>query len=238
MSKLDTQNISVLNYNENSVFVDTATNRYTFRGSKDGKRPVEVPMPLNEVKYIASNTNLIDTGWLTFEDEFKKEIFETYLKIKDWEEILTNECIEEILLHPTIDGLKKLIEITNIALFDRVRIVMHRLKADDADITMKVENLVNTRYKELTRRQRKSKIVITAKDVGSSIRSEEADSLRKQNEALQIQMEEMQRMMKQMMESQAATATSKNSNENVKPSGDVNSDINGTPKKTRQKKIT
>lgn len=235
MSKLDTQNISVLNYNENSVFVDTAINHYTFRGSKDGKRPVEVPMPLNEVKYIASNTNLIDTGWLTFEDEFKKEIFEDYLKIRDWEEILTNERIEEILLHPTMDGLRKLIEITNIAQFDRVRIVMHRLKSDDADITLKVENLVNARYKELTRRQRKSKIVITAKDVGSSIRSDEADALRKQNESLQAQMAEMQLMMKQMMEQQSAAKTPK---EDAKPSDDADIFTTEAPKRTRQKKTT
>lgn len=235
MSKLDTQNISVLNYNENSVFVDTATNHYTFRGSKDGKRPVEIPMPLNEVKYIASNTNLIDTGWLTFEDEFKKEIFEDYLKIREWEEILTNERIEEILLHPTMDGLKKIIEITNIAQFDRVRIVMHRLKSDDADITMKVENLVNARYKELTRRQRKSKIVITAKDVDSNIKSNEADVLRKQNESLQAQMEEMQRMMKQMMEQQSSAKTSK---EDVELSDNAENPAAEAPKKTRQKKIT
>ncbi len=235
MSKLDTQNISVLNYNENSVFVDTATNHYTFRGSKDGKRPVEVPMPLNEVKYIASNTNLIDTGWLTFEDEFKREIFEDYLKIRDWEEILTNERIEEILLHPTVDGLRKLIEITNITQFDRVRIVMHRLKSDNADITMKVENLVNTRYKELTRRLRKSKIVITAKDVGSSIGSDEADTLRKQNESLQAQMAEMQLMMKRMMEQQSVP---KASEEDVKPSDSVDTSATEAPKKTRQKKTT
>lgn len=235
MSKLDTQNISVLNYNENSVFVDTATNHYTFRGSKDGKRPVEIPMPLNEVKYIASNTNLIDTGWLTFEDEFKKEIFEDYLKIREWDEILTNERIEEILLHPTMDGLKKIIEITNIAQFDRVRIVMHRLKSDDADITMKVENLVNARYKELTRRQRKSKIVITAKDVDSNIKSNEADVLRKQNESLQAQMEEMQRMMKQMMEQQSSAKTSK---EDVELSDNAENPATEAPKKTRQKKIT
>lgn len=235
MSKLDTQNISVLNYNENSVFVDTATNHYTFRGSKDGKRPVEIPMPLNEVKYIASNTNLIDTGWLTFEDEFKKEIFEDYLKIREWDEILTNERIEEILLHPTMDGLKKIIEITNIAQFDRVRIVMHRLKSDDADITMKVENLVNARYKELTRRQRKSKIVITAKDVDSNIKSNEADVLRKQNESLQAQMEEMQRMMKQMMEQQSSAKTSK---EDVELSDNAENPAAEAPKKTRQKKIT
>ena len=36
MSKIDLQNITVLNYNENEVFVDSSKEHYKFNASRDG----------------------------------------------------------------------------------------------------------------------------------------------------------------------------------------------------------
>src|SRR5574344_395435 len=126
MSKIDLQNINVLNYNENEVFVDSAKEHYKFNASRDGKTPSVIPMTLSELQNICSNTDIIITGWLTFDDDVKEEVFKE-LRIPNWKDILTNEDIEEILTHPTLEGLQKIINIENQTYFDRVRITMFKL---------------------------------------------------------------------------------------------------------------
>lgn len=94
-------------------------------------------MPLSDIQYINSNTQIIKTGWLTFEDKDKAEIFKE-LRIRDWENILTNDDIKHILIKPTMEGLQKIIDIDNISYFDRVRIILHALIQDGVDINKNI----------------------------------------------------------------------------------------------------
>lgn len=201
MSKLDTQNISVLNYNENEVFVDSSKEHYRFNASRDGKTPTIVPISLSELQYIASNTNIIHTGWLTFDDEDKEEVYKL-LRIPNWKEILTNEDIEFILTNPTMDGLQKIIDIENQTYFDRIRIIMFKLMNNGVDVSTKVNRIVNQRFDELKRRQRVSSIVLSKKDTQKYATPDEVKELSAQNEALQSQLDEMKKMMEQMMSMQ------------------------------------
>lgn len=202
MSNLDTQNINVLNYNENEVFVDSAKEHYKFNASRDGKTPSIIPMTLSELQYICTNTDVIVTGWLTFDDNLKEEIFKE-LRVPNWKDILTNEDIEKILMHPTIEGLQKLIDIENQTYFDRVRIIMFKLINNGIDITTKVSRIVEQRYNELRKRQRISSISLTKKD--TQVNSDEVKILSEQNASLQNQLNEMKKMMEQMMAMQNAS---------------------------------
>lgn len=202
MSNLDTQNINVLNYNENEVFVDSAKEHYKFNASRDGKTPSIIPMTLSELQYICTNTDVIVTGWLTFDDNLKEEIFKE-LRVPNWKDILTNEDIEKILTHPTIEGLQKLIDIENQTYFDRVRIIMFKLIHNGIDITTKVSRIVEQRYNELRKRQRISSISLTKKD--TQVSSDEVKILSEQNASLQNQLNEMKKMMEQMMAMQNAS---------------------------------
>lgn len=202
MSKIDTQNINVLNYNENEVFVNSAKEHYKFNASRDGRIPAVIPMPLSEVQNISSNTDIIITGWLTFDDDVKEDIFKE-LRIPNWKDILTNEDIEDILTHPTIDGLQKIIDIENLTYFDRVRMIMFKLINNGIDITTKVNRIVNQRYNELQNRQRKSRIILTKKD--TSLPDDKVRELSEQNASLQSQLDEMKKMMEKMMEMQKTT---------------------------------
>ncbi|RHP47056.1 hypothetical protein [Clostridium sp. AF32-12BH] len=205
MSKLDTQNINVLNYNENEVFVDSSKEHYKFNASRDGKTPSVVPMTLNELQYIASNTDVIVTGWLTFDEDVKEEVFKE-LRIANWKDILSNSDIEEILLNPTLDGLQKIVDIENQTYFDRVRIAMFKLNSEGIDVSNKVVRIVNQRYDELRKRQRHSSIVLTKKDTQNYATPDEVKELSAQNASLQAQIEEMRKMMEQMMTSQNSNA--------------------------------
>ena len=225
MSKLDTQNINVLNYNENEIFVDSAKEHYKFNASRDGETPSIIPMSLSELQNISSNTNIIVTGWLTFDDDVKEEIFKE-LRIPNWKNILTNKDIEDILTHPTLEGLQKIIDIENQTYFDRVRIIMFKLISKGVDITTKVNRIVEQRYDELRKRQRVSSITLTKKD--THVSSDEVKALSEQNASLQNQLDEMKKMMEQMMAMQSTTKTD-----------EILEETNTTPKKVgRPKKTT
>lgn len=202
MSKLDLQNINVLNYNENEVFVDSSREHYKFGASRDGINPTIVPMSISELQYIASNTEIIKTGWLTFDDEHKEEIFKE-LRFPNWESILSNKDIEDILTHPTLNGLQKIIDIENQTYFDRVRIIMFKLLNDGVDVTTKVSNIVDQRYNELRKKQRKSNIILRKKDTDACVTQNDIRELSKENESLKLQMLEMKQLMEQLIPAQA-----------------------------------
>ena len=102
---LDKDNILVLSYNENKICVSGANENYIFNPS-NGIDPIINVMTLKDLQFINSSTNLFKTGWLTFQDEEKEDIFKE-LRIRDWKLILTNENIKDILLNPSIEGLQK-----------------------------------------------------------------------------------------------------------------------------------
>lgn len=235
MSKIDTQNINVLNYNENEVFVDSSKEHYKFNASRDGKTPSVIPISLSELQNICSNTDIIVTGWLTFDDDVKEEVFKE-LRIANWQDILSNEDIAEILTNPTMEGLQKIINIENQTYFDRVRIIMFKLMKQGVDITTKVNRIVEQRYDELRNRQRKSSIVLTKKDANRTYATpDEVKELSAQNAALQNQLDEMKKMMEQMMSIQntSTTTTSENAtNENAVVDTDAPKRKAGRPKKS------
>ena len=210
MSKIDLQNITVLNYNENEVFVDSSKEHYKFNASRDGVTPTMQNIPISELQYICSNTDVIVTGWLTFDEDEKDEIY-TALRLPNWREILTNEDISNILTNPTMEGLQRIIDITNLTYFDRVRIVMFRLLNDGVDISSKVKNVVDRRYEELQKRQRVSSIILNPRIGEKKVSNEQVQELSEQNAKLQEQLDEMKKMMAQFMSAQNISTTEKES---------------------------
>ena len=210
MSKIDLQNITVLNYNENEVFVDSSKEHYKFNASRDGITPTMQNIPISELQYICSNTDVIVTGWLTFDEDDKDEIY-TALRLPNWREILTNEDISNILTNPTMEGLQRIIDISNLTYFDRVRIVMFRLLNDGVDISSKVKNVVDRRYEELQKRQRVSSIILNPRIGEKKVSNEQVQELSEQNAKLQEQLDEMKKMMAQFMSAQNISTTEKES---------------------------
>lgn len=197
---LDKENILVLSYNENPICVDGARESYKFKSS-NGLEPVVNIMSLSDIQYINSNTQIIKTGWLTFDDKDKEEIFKE-LRIHNWENILTNDDIKHILIKPTMEGLQQIIDIDNISYFDRVRIILHALIQDGVDITTKVKNIIDTQYNELKKRQRVSSITLTPTDKETIIHSNKITELEEQNKVLKDKLEQFEKIMQQFIQSQ------------------------------------
>lgn len=225
----ETEKISVLNYNENRVSVEVAPNKsYSFEPSNDGITPTVIPMSIDEIRY-ANNSTAFKNGTLFFDKSREEEIYKE-LNITDWKNILSNNAIREIILHPTYDGLNRIIAIKDSAEFERVRAVFHKLKQDEThDVSVRVAQIINTRYKELLNRQINTSIVLTKKDIPETVNSVEVDELKAQNAAMQEQMAKMQKLIEQMMATQNTTNDTANKEETPK---EETKKSPGRPKKT------
>lgn len=204
MSVDTTKLINVLNYNMNPVAIKTHVKEYLCNPAENEESPSINPLSVSEIESLNSTTNAFKIGTLRFPENIEKEMYEEVLRIVDWKNILTNEQIKDIILHPTVEGLSKFIEIKNVSLFERVRGIFFLLKnSNQYDISNRVEAIVLRRFKELSNQQVKTSIQLTSKDSNTSIPNEEVVALKEQNQAMQSQMEAMQKMMEQMMAMQA-----------------------------------
>lgn len=221
----ETEKISVLNYNENRVSVEVAPHKsYSFEPSPDGETPTVIPMTIDEIRY-ANNSSAFRNGTLFFDKSKEEDVYKE-LNIDNWKDILTNSDIEDIILHPSFDGLQKLVEIKDTAAFERVRAAFHKLKQDGFhDVSVRVAQIINTRYKELLNRKIHTSIQLTKKDIPEVMRNEEMDEIKAQNAAMKEQMEQMQKLIEQMMASQQKSVDVAEDEKPVKKSP-------GRPKKT------
>lgn len=197
------EKINVLNYNENKVSVMVSpTESFTFEPSVDGEIPSVIPMTFEQIRY-ANNYNTFRGGFLFFDKTKEKEIYEE-LGIANWEDILNNKEIRDILLSPSYEGLKKIIDIKDSAVFERVRAVFHKLKAEGtSDISVRVQQIINTRYKELQNKKVNTSIVLEKKDIVQSVPNKEVESLKAENKAMQEQLANMQAMMEKLLAQQS-----------------------------------
>ena len=199
----DMKTINVLNYNSSTVVISTKHDSYAIEPAIDSDNPTILPLTLDEILYANANSMAFKSGILRFPEDIEKEMYEDYLRIPNWESLLTIKQIENIILHPTMEGLTKLVSVKDSGIFDRIRGVFIRLKnTTNDDISLRVEKIIEARGNELRNGIRNTQIVIKARDAVSSVSTDEADGLKKQNEVLQNQLNEMQAMMAEFLASQ------------------------------------
>lgn len=202
----DMKTINLLNYNENIVVVSTKHDSYAIEPAVDSDTPTILPLNLEEILYINGNSAAFKSGLLRFPEDIEKEMYEDYLRIPNWKDLLTIKEMEDIILYPTMDKLLKLVGIKDTGTFDRLRGVFTRLKnTTDNDISMRVESIIKARAEELRRGIRNTEIVIKPKDVVTAMPTEEVDALKEQNAILQKQMTQMQEMMEKMLAAQSTS---------------------------------
>lgn len=199
----DMKTINVLNYNSSTVVISTKHDSYAIEPAIDSDNPTILPLTLDEILYANANSMAFKSGILRFPEDIEKEMYEDYLRIPNWESLLTIKQIENIILHPTMEGLTKLVSVKDSGIFDRIRGVFIRLKnTTNDDISLRVEKIIEARGNELRNGIRNTQIVIKARDAVSSVSTDEVDGLKKQNEVLQNQLNEMQVMMAEFLASQ------------------------------------
>lgn len=195
MSIKENVSIPIFNYNESNICIPTNVSTHILPPAIDGVPSVDY-LSFAEINYVNGISDCFRTGLVRFDDNDKEEIYRT-LNIANWENILTNNEIKEILLNPTIEGLQNIIDITNVSIFDRVKTIFVSLKENtDNDISNRVIKIMETREQEFKRGIYKSQIVLKPKDVPEkTVSNDEINAIKEQNTMLMEQLAEMQKMI-------------------------------------------
>lgn len=198
MSIKENVSIAVLNYNESNICIPTNISTHILPPAVDGVPSVDY-LSFAEINYVNGISDCFRTGLVQFEDKDKEEIYSA-LHFSDWKNIITNAEIKDILLNPTIEGLQKIIGVTNKSIFDRIRTIFVGLKENpDNDISNRVIKIMETRENEFKRGIYKSQIILKPKDASEkAISKDEIDAIKEQNAMLMNQLAEMQKMLASM----------------------------------------
>lgn len=217
------KHISVLNYNANSVCVTVAPGKsVALEPSIDGE-PSTLPLTLDEIKYV-NNSKAFKRGLLEFQEDVEDELYDE-LRI-DKTKVLKLSEIRSILINPTKDGLIKIVSITSLSDFDRVRGQFQKLKYDGYKLTLDIADIIDRRTKELFNNQIKSSIQIGDAEVTSFPESKRVSELEKQLAEMKAMIEQsMSLQSKQNIEEKTEEKAVITNNTTVKKSP-------GRPKKT------
>ena len=205
MSIKENVSIPVLNYNESNVCIPTNISTHILPPAVDGVPSVDY-LSFAEINYVNGISDCFRTGMVRFDDNDKEEVYSA-LNIANWENILTNDEIRDILLNPTIDGLQRIIDVTNRSIFDRIRTIFVSLKENtDNDISNRVIKIMETREQEFKRGVYKTQIVLKPKDIPEkSVSNDEINAIKEQNAMLMEQLAEMQKMIASLKSDKSET---------------------------------
>lgn len=168
----------VYNYSSSPVTISTRYDSYIIQGgTKD--EPTAFPLTLDEIMYINNTSGVFKYGLLWLDKTYAKDIYE-YLRIRDYDKILTDEQIEDYLTNPTADKLNVLIGVTSDVLFNRIRGIYMHIK-NTTGLSSKVSDVIERRYREI--RDKKFTSAIEIQNASAS-RDNEVNALRKQIEEL------------------------------------------------------
>lgn len=191
----------ILNYNPHVVTLSTKNDNYAL-DAMTNDMPSSLPFTFDEIAAINSRSPIIRFGLVRFETEHEQDLYEE-LRISDWQNILTNEQIEDIILHPTIEGLERFIAISDQFYFNRVRGIFMGLRNAGYEISNKIDNIVNARYTELMSGKRNSNIVMTPKAPPAQV-GEDIEKLKAQSEDTQKALEAQRAEMEAKLAAQQA----------------------------------
>ena len=199
---------------------------YIFPPATDGE-PTMNFVDFDEIEYAHSRGKVFSIGLLTFAEEDREGMYAA-LGIKDWQsKVWTNEEIEDIIMHPSMDKMQKVIDIRDIISLERVRGMMVKFMNEKRDISQNVINIINARFRELNAGNYNTNIEIRPADVEQKVSSSEVEELKKQ-------IAEMKALMANMAK---AAAGNQQVNEAPKESVDESEAVQYAvpPKKTGRK---
>jgi len=202
--------IKVLNYSPSAAAVHGKNREYLINGAVGADPGVEF-MDISEIDYINSRTQAFKTGLLEFESDVRDEVY-SEIKLHNWKETaLFERDIDDMLINPDVEKLQRIIAISDVQTFERVRGHMLGLVNAKEDVSSRVVDIVNARFDELAiSTLAPSKIIIKPIEKKVAVSTEEVDALRAELEATKKMMQEMMSSMKQeSKDTQTSTAKPK-----------------------------
>ena len=197
--------IQIYNYNPFILSVNTNITSHVLQPCYDYESPTSDFVTFAELSYVNSNSTAIRSGLIRFDEKQAKDVYEA-LQIRDWEDIISNEDIEDIILNPNKDKLQKIVDIMDSSIFDRVVAIYQGLmNSGEYDVSNRVTNIIDIRKGEFRKGLNASQIQLKAKDDNIKNANEDVEEVKKQNENLQAQLDQMQEMMSKLLASQNVT---------------------------------
>lgn len=221
----------VLNYSGSPVAVSTRHESYIISGG-NSEEPASLPLSVDEIIQINSNSPVFKIGLLWFEEEFQEELYKE-CRIRNWKDILTDSEIEDIILHPTLEKLERLLSIENEQYFERCYGIYIGLKNSNHSIKQNVENVMLARRKELRNRKYKTGILLTKKET-PAVSEEVLKETQEKNEKLTKEVDELKAMVAQLLAAQQNSAPATAEAENA----DKDAEIKATDTTQEPKKAT
>lgn len=136
----------------------------------------------------------------------------------DTSKLLKLSEIRSILLEPTKDGLIKIISITSLSNFDRVRGQFQKLKSEGYKLTLDIADIIERRTKELFNNQVKTSIQIGDADTTSSTDNARVAELEKQLAEMKSLIENSIAVQSTNKDIDTSTQTEKSEKETIKKS--------------------
>lgn len=185
--------ITVLNYMPIKIIASTNVQDYVFEPCMEDT-PVPMTMTAGEIKEIHSKSRLFADGWLVFEDNSKADVY-NFLRVKDWENILSQVELMNCIISGSKDDVEKLINIKSKGYFERVYGIYVALKQSNMyDISMRVAKAIDYRYKELQRG-----VINTQIKLSDTFKTDERDKIIAEQKALLEQKEQEANAMNEAM---------------------------------------
>ena len=198
------ENLAIKLYNYNPFVLSVTTNIRTYQLDPcyDMEIPTFATVTYAELDYFNSVSSALRNGMIVIDESVREDVYEA-LHIIDTDKILFNEDIEEILIHPTREGLEKIISNTDESVFNRANgIYVGLINSGEHDISNRVTNIITMRRDEIRRGMLKTQIQLVAKDDNIKATNEDIESVKAQNDALQTQLNQMQEMMAKLLAGQ------------------------------------
>lgn len=214
-----TKTYLVLNHSASPVGVSTKYDSFLIDGGSDTS-PGSLPLSFDEIAVINSKSAVFKIGVLRFEPTVQAELYEA-LSIPNWEDIMTNEQIRDALLNPTLETSQKILAIENDAYFERIRGMMVSLRNTGADISSRVERMIEQRREELAKRQRKTSIRLAPNEPekNEAHSQEEFDNMKNELAELKAMMAQMLKASAGQPDIKEEKADNQKKNTDKKPKG-------------------
>ena len=195
--------IQIFNYNPFVLSVNTNTASHILQPCYDYESPTSDYVTYAELSHVNSNSTAVRNGLIRFNKDQNKDIYEA-LQIRDWDNILLNEDIEDIILNPDKDKLQKIVDIMDSSVFDRVVAIYQGLiNSGEYDVSNRVTNIIDIRKSEFRKGITSSSIQLKQKD-NDLQKNDDIESVKTQNKNLQDQLNQMQEMMTKLLANQNA----------------------------------
>lgn len=173
----------LFNHSPSKVVVGLRDNTVVIDGASDGV-PSSFPFTLSELQYINNKCQILKNGTLRPAEEQEEYIYNT-LRIPNWTNILTNEQVEDYILHPSVERIESLLNIKDTAYYNRVYGIFISLRNANAPITANVARIIVGRHHELRDGKRDTEFSVRPKDTQSKDSTGDIAQLKAKLEALE-----------------------------------------------------